>query len=102
MILAERFGWPEWSNGNWWAKYLPLAELGTLNKENGEPALAALVRKEEPGRPIGVGYKTAHVNCHGVTLVGHEGGCACKTCLAVVNAAARAETRRCFEHFSRY
>lgn len=102
MILAERFGWPEWSNGNWWAKYLPLAELGTLNKENGEPALAALVRKEEPGRPIGVGYKTAHVNCHGVTLVGHEGGCACETCLAVVNAAARAETRRCFEHFSRY
>jgi hypothetical protein len=100
-ILAAEFDWPKRVNGNSWQKRLPLAQLGTLNKENGEPALASLVRKNEPGRPIGVGYKTAHLNCHGITLVGHEGGCACETCEAVVNAAGRREARLCFEHFNR-
>jgi hypothetical protein len=94
--LGARFGWRARTNGNWWYKRLPLAELGQLNGENGEPALASLVRQDKPGRPIGMGYKTAHLNCHGITLVGHSGGCACLTCEVVINDAARKEARLCF------
>lgn len=97
-ILAARFGWRKRWNGNGWVRSLPLAELGTLNRENGEPALAALVRKKDG--TIGVGYKTAHLHCHDVALTGHEGGCECEVCRNAVNEASPIETRRCFEHFS--
>jgi hypothetical protein len=100
-ILAAEFDWQKRVNGNSWQKRLPLAQLATLNGENGEPALACLVRRDEPGRPIGVGYKTAHRNCHGIDLTGHDAACSCPTCQEIANLAARAEARLCFEHFNR-
>jgi hypothetical protein len=96
--LAARFGWRLRTNGNWWVDRLPLPQLGDLNRENGEPALASLVRQNKPGRPVGLGYETAHRNCHGIVLVGHDHPVKmqCDTCDAVINAAARTEARACF------
>jgi hypothetical protein len=56
-----------------------------------------------PGRPVGVGFKTAHENCHGEPLLaGHDhSGVDCDTCQVAANIAANAEARLCYEHFNR-
>ena len=97
-IMAPEFDWPKWTSGHSWVKRLPLAEVGSLCGQNGEPCLSALVRLQD--RTIGKGYQTAHFNCHGVELTTHDYACECGNCHRAIWQAARDETQAIFNHWS--
>ena len=107
--LAPDFGWPKRSKsrgGNSWPNRLCLAQLGSVNGHHDEPALASLVRYEKPGRPVGVGYKTAHWNAHGQPkpgdlMFGHDhSGVGCDVCEYFSTKEANKEAERCYERWS--
>ncbi len=97
-IMAPEFGWPAWKPGHSWFQRLPLAEVGSLNGENGEPCLSALVRQQNG--TIGKGYQTAHFNCYGKKLTSHDYACECGNCDYLIREAARKEMQAVFEHWS--
>lgn len=98
LAMAPEFGWPRWRPGHAWVKRLPLAEVGTLCGELGEPCLPALVRHKDGN--IGVGYQTAHLNCYGERLLDHDYGCECGNCDYVLQKVARAVTQTCWGYFA--
>ena len=97
-IMPPEFDWPAWKPGHSWFKSLPLAEVGSLNGENGEPCLSALVRHQDG--TIGKGYQTAHFNCRGEELTSHAYEYECGNCHYIIGKAARDETQAVFEHWS--
>jgi len=97
-IMAPKFGWPPLTPGHSWFKRLPLAEVGSINGERGEPCLSALVRQQND--VIGKGYQTAHFNCHGKKLTSHDYACECGNCEYLIREAARKEVQAVFEHWA--
>jgi hypothetical protein len=95
--MAPRFGWPAWKPGHSWFQRLPLAQVGTLCGENGEPCLSALVRQQDG--TIGKGYQTAHFNCYGVALTSHDYSCECDNCRYRIREAAKKEMHAVFDHW---
>jgi hypothetical protein len=96
--MAPQFGWPARKPGHSWFQRLPLAELGSLCGENGEPCLSALVCQQDGN--IGKYYQTAHFNCHGKKVTSHDYACECGNCRYNINKAAREETQAVFNHWS--
>lgn len=98
--MAPVFGWPKRKPdraGHSWFKRLPLAQVGSLCGERGEPCLSAIVRRRD--KTIGEGYKTAHHNCYGIWITANHGcGDKCVNCRRAILATAKAESWKVFDH----
>ena len=95
--MAPVFGWPKRTQGHAWFKRLPLAQVGTLCGERGEPCLSSIVRRKD--RMIGKGYETAHHNCYGVWITTSHGcGGECGNCRQAILKTAQREAWKVFDH----
>jgi hypothetical protein len=100
--MAPVFGWPmrnkEGRAGHAWFKRLPLAQVGSLCGERGEPCLSSIVRRKD--KTIGKGYQTAHFNCYGVRITSSHGcGDECGNCRQAILKAAQQEAWKVFDHW---
>lgn len=95
--MAPVFGWPKRTPGHAWFKRLPLAQVGSLCGERGEPCLSSIVRRED--KTIGKGYQTAHYNCYGVRITANHGcGDECVNCRRAILETARKESWKVFDY----
>ena len=88
-ILAAR-GRERW-NAHSWSNPVKVicCETARMNKQNGEPLLASLVRRAEPGDPIGKGYAAAVEIRYGIKL----------TDLDEIQKHADAEAEKSWQYF---
>jgi hypothetical protein len=92
-IVGARLGWPQRWNGHGWCGPVKgiCCEAARINRLNGEPLLASLVRRKDGS--IGDGYVTAVEIRYGVTEA------AKLTTDAAIQAHADAERAKCWAYF---